>query len=131
LNLNAGLNKICTNLHLKFIFEIFINKVISLFKVFIIQVYKNEFVKIRTAKNLYMPMCGEENEKGLKFFYDKYRLEWKKMSSFLLMYALLFDVYFLMVIDISCNAAESAISLYTDYQKISNYICQKWKIRRG
>jgi hypothetical protein len=43
------------------IFEIFINKVISVFKLFIKQIYKNEFVKIRKIKNLYMPMCVEEH----------------------------------------------------------------------
>ncbi len=74
LNLNPGLNKIYTNLHLKFVFEIFFNKVISVFKLFIIQIYKNEFVKIRTSKNFHMPMCVEENKKGLKNIYDKYRL---------------------------------------------------------
>ncbi len=69
LNLNPGLNKIYTNLHLKFVFEIFINKVISVFKLFIMQVYKNEFVKIRTTKNLYMSMCVEENKKRIKKYF--------------------------------------------------------------
>jgi hypothetical protein len=43
------------------IFEIFMNKVISVFKLFIKQIYKKEFVKIRKIKNLYMPMCVEEH----------------------------------------------------------------------